>query len=238
MGAALLLCSAEAARAAGVPRDRWVFPWAGAHGNDHWFVTTREELHRSPAIRLAGEALGHGYDHVDLYSCFPSAVQIAARELGLGLDRPLTVTGGLTFAGGPGNNYATHGIATLAERLRESPESVGLATALGWYVTKHALGVYSCRPPDAPYRAIDVQPLVDALPRVEVAEGYAGEAVVESYTAVHDRDGRPGTGIVSARLADGRRAVARSHDPEVLAELVDGGDPLGRTVTIGDDFRF
>jgi acetyl-CoA C-acetyltransferase len=232
MGAALLLCSAEAAQAAGVPRERWVFLHAGAHGNDHWFVTEREELHRSPALRRAGEVLAVEPDHVDLYSCFPSAVQIAARELGLGPERPLTVTGGLTFAGGPGNNYATHGIAALAERLRAEPDTVGLATALGWYVTKHALGVYSCREPEQPYTAHEID--VSDLPQIEVAD--AGEGTVESYTALYERDGSPGMGIVAARLADGRRAVAKSHDPDVLAALLDD-DPLGRTVAIADGFQ-
>ncbi len=242
-GAALLLCSAAAAEAAGVPRDRWVFPLAGAQAHDHWFVTEREELHRSPAIRLAGEAVLagiDGVDHVDLYSCFPAAVQIGARELGLDLDRPLTVTGGLTFAGGPGNNYATHGIAALADRLREEPETVGLATALGWYATKHALGAYSCRPPERPYRAHDVQAAVDALPRVTFAAGYQGDATVESYTALYERDGRPGMGIVVARLDDGRRTAVKSHDGDVLGELVGGDDPLGRAVhvTAPEGFQF
>jgi acetyl-CoA C-acetyltransferase len=229
MGAALLLCSAEVAES--VPRDRWVFPWAGAHGDDHWFVSSRPDLHRSPAIRLAGEALREhtgveAYDHVDLYSCFPSAVQIAARELGLRVERPLTVTGGLTFAGGPGNNYSTHGIATLAQRLRAEPEAFGLATALGWYVTKHALGVYSCREPEQAYRAYEVR---DDGPELEVFSG-DGEGTVEAYTALYERDGSPGMGILAVRVGD-KRAVVKSHDPEVLAELVDGEDPLGREVT-------
>ena len=237
MGAALILCSAEAAQSAGVPRDLWVFPWAVARGQDHFHVTTRADLHRSPAIRLAGEALrahtgGADYGPVDLYSCFPSAVQIAARELGLGVDRPLTVTGGLTFAGGPGNNYATHGIAALAGRLRDDPEAVGLATALGWYVTKHALGVYSTRPPERGYETLDVQDAVDALPSVEVASDFSGAATVESFTALYERDGSPGMGVVSARLDDGRRAVAKSHEPDVLAELVGGEDPIGRRVRV------
>ena len=114
-GAAFIVCSVAAARAAGVPEERWVFPLAGADGNDHWFISERPELHRSPAIRLAGaaalEQAGLGIDDiafVDLYSCFPVVVQMAAGELGLALDdpdRPLTLTGGLTFGGGPGNNY-------------------------------------------------------------------------------------------------------------------------------------
>ena len=143
-GAALMLCSVSAARRAGVPEERWVFPLSGSDAHDHWFLSHRADLRSSPAIRLAGtHALalaGAGIDdvaHVDLYSCFPCAVQIAAHELGLSTDDPtrLTITGGLGFAGGPGNNYVSHAIATLAGRLRADPGSLGLVTGLGWYVT-------------------------------------------------------------------------------------------------------
>ena len=162
----LILCSAERAAEAGVPRDRWVFVHAVAHAYDEWFVSERAELAASPAIRAAGRAAlehaGASIDdiaHVDLYSCFPSAVQIAARELGLELGgRPLTVTGGLTFAGGPGNNYAGHAVAALVGRLREDPGSLGLGTALGWYVTKHAIGIYSTSPPARRFAEIDAAP--------------------------------------------------------------------------------
>ena len=178
--AAYIVCSAEAAAAAGVPEDRWVFPISGADANDHWYVSDRPELHRSPAIRLAGaaalELAGIGVDDlaaVDLYSCFPAVVQMAAAELGLPLEdpgRPLTLTGGLTFAGGPGNNYTSHGIARCVEALRAAPGSLGLVSGLGWYSTKHALGVYASRPPGrgGNFAWRDVQPEVDcvaALPR-------------------------------------------------------------------------
>ena len=58
-------------------------------------------------------------DYIDLYSCFPVAVEIGAEELGLSLDDPrgFTITGGLPYAGGPGNNYAMHGIAAMQARL-------------------------------------------------------------------------------------------------------------------------
>ena len=131
-GAAVLVCSVEAAERLGVPRDRWVFPHAGADAHDAMFTVERHDLHSSASIRIAGgralELAGVGVDdvaHVDLYSCFPSAVQVAANELGLGLDRDLTVTGGLSFAGGPWNNYVTHAIATMVDVLRDDPGSVG-----------------------------------------------------------------------------------------------------------------
>ena len=156
-GAASIVCSAAAARAAGVPEERWIFPLAGADGNDHWFISERPELHRSPAIRFAGaaalEQAGLEIDDVafvDLYSCFPAVVQMAAAELGLAVDdpdRPLTLTGGLTFGGGPGNNYTAHGIARAVGALRDRPDSAALVSGLGWYATKHSLGVYASRPP-------------------------------------------------------------------------------------------
>src|SRR3546814_19645364 len=113
-GAGVILCSAERAEALGVPRDRWVFPHSGTDAHDHYFVSNRDDLGSSPAIRLAGRAAldlpGCGLDdtaQIDVYSCFPSAVQIAASALGRGLGRPLTVPRGPSFAGRHGANPAS-----------------------------------------------------------------------------------------------------------------------------------
>ena len=241
-GAGLIVCSAEAASAAGVPRERWVFPWSGAEATDEWFFSQRHEMGASPAIEAAGraalEAAGVSIDEiglVDLYSCFPVAVQVGAQALGLPLDdqaRPLTLTGGLTFAGGPGNNYSTHGIATMVTRLREAPEATGLVSALGWYLTKHAIGIYSAAPPKWPFRRLEVQPDLPA-PRQAVGD-LTGEAEIEAYTVACDREGKPEAAIVSALAPDGRRGLLRDGNAAVLAELSAETDPLGRTITIAD----
>jgi acetyl-CoA C-acetyltransferase len=232
-GAGYIVCSVAAARSAGVPEDRWVFPLAGADANDHWFISQRPELHRSPAIRLAGAAAlalaGLGIDDVaavDLYSCFPAVVQMAAGELGLAVDdpsRPLTLTGGLTFGGGPGNNYTSHGIAQAVGALRASPGAAALVTGLGWYATKHSVGVYASRPPESgdgpPFAWRDVQPEVDALPQCAVDEGATGPVRVETYTVTFDRDGVPERGIVACRTAGDARAWGNITDADTLAQL-------------------
>jgi len=238
---ALILCSAHAAEAAGVPRDRWVFVRSTAYAHEEWFMSERGELAAAPAIRAAGKAaLGHagvGIDdvaHIDLYSCFPSAVQIAARELDVPLDdpaRPLTVTGGLTFAGGPGNNYAGHSIATLVQRLRAEGAGFGLATAVGWYLTKNAVGVYSAQPPAQPFRDIDAgEPIERPAPR-QAGSDYSGTATLEAYTVPYARDGTPEAAIVSAIAPDGTRALVRSGDEDLIAALLEA-DPLGSEVTV------
>ena len=237
-GAAVLLCSVEAARAAGVPEERWVFPWSGTDVHDHLAVSSRADLHSSPGMRIAGgralELAGVGVDdlaHVDLYSCFPSAVEVAAQELGLGLDRQLTVTGGLSFAGAPLNGYVMHAIATMAGVLRADPGSRGLVTANGGYLTKHAFGVWSSEPPTRPFRTERPQAEVDRLPRTEAVEHHEGAVTVEAYTVVHDRDGRPDNGIVACRTPDGGRVWGLTGDEDVLdamcrEELVGAGGAL------------
>ncbi len=247
-GAGYIVCSVEAARAAGVPEERWVFPLAGADGNDHWFISNRWELHRSPAIRLAGQAAlelaGLGVDEVaavDLYSCFPAVVQMAAAELGLAADdadRPLTLTGGLTFAGGPGNNYTSHGIARAVAALRATPGDSALVTGLGWFATKHSVGLYASRPPAhegrRPFAWRDVQPEVDALPSRAVDDAPDGPVHVETYTVTFDRDGAPERGIFACRTGSGARAWGNLTEPATLADLC-REDPIGRTATIDVD---
>ncbi len=240
--AALILCSAERAAALNIPRDRWVFPLAGTQAHDTYAVSNRADLASSGAIRLAARELfalaGRGLDevaHVDLYSCFPSAVQVAADEIGLGLDRPLTVTGGLSFAGGPWNNYVSHAVAAMADVMREEPGALGLVTANGGYLTKHALGLYSTEPPADGFRWADVQPAVDALPRRELCEDAeaAGTVTLESWVVTHGRDGAPERVMAACLLDDGRRAWANSDDTDTVAEMRSGAEQIGRAVKVG-----
>ncbi len=241
--AALVLCSVAAAQAAGVPRERWVFPHAGAQAADEWYLSHRRSPAVSPAIAACGRAVyGHagcGPDDlgpVDLYSCFPAAVQLGAHALGLDLARDLTCTGGLTFFGGPGNNYATHGIAAVARRLRGAPAGTrGLATALGWYATKHAVGLYGSSPPERPFAAVDAEP-DPVVPRV-VADPGDHEATAETCTVVYERDGSPSYGILFALLDDGRRALGTTRDPGVL-EAMPGDAFLGSRVRLRPDRDF
>jgi acetyl-CoA C-acetyltransferase len=221
-GAALLVCSVATARRMGIPESQWVYAWAGTDAHDHLHVSHRDNLYTSPAIRIAGgralELAGltiADIAHVDVYSCFPVAVQVGANELGLAQDRPLTVTGGLTFAGGPLNNYVMHGIATMVEVLRRDAGRKGLVTANGGFLTKHAFGVYSTAPPAQAFRHQDVQDEVDALPSRDVVVDFNGAVTLESYTVMYGNDG-PQVAHCAALLPDGRRTWANTADPAVM----------------------
>ncbi|MGI9592588.1 MAG: acetyl-CoA acetyltransferase [Myxococcota bacterium] len=225
MAAGLLLCSLETAREAGVPEDRMVFPVAATEANDSPFLSTRAELHRSPAVRIAGarllELAGRKIeeiDHLDLYSCFPSSVQVAAAELGVPQDRPLTVTGGLTFGGGPLNSYTLHAIARMAEVLRADRGSLGLVHGNGGWLAKQAFVIYSTEPAKDGFRYDNLHEQIDALPLREALLDFEGPVTIEAYTVAH-KGGEPKRAIVACLTDDGRRAWGIAEDAPVLAAM-------------------
>jgi acetyl-CoA C-acetyltransferase len=240
--AAILVCSQARADEMGVPAGKRVYLHGAAAAHDEWFMSDRPRLAESLAVRLAsrsalavaGRTLAD-MDLLDLYSCFPSAVQIARNELGLSPHdpRPLTVTGGLAFFGGPGNNYSTHAIAEMVNRLRQAPAAFGMVLANGGLMTKEAIGIYSAQPASGQWLLAEPEPIqsvIDAQPKVPFSEAPAGEATVESYTVMHLK-GRPDRGILLGRLAaTGERFVA-NFEPQVLDAIV-AHDAVGLRGTV------
>lgn len=240
MAAAVVMTTVGKARELGIDPSQWIYLRGGADVNDIWFVSERPTLHRSPAINLAWHAVsahtGITLDEIsrfDIYSCFPSAVQIACHEIGLSPldDRGVTVTGGLPCLGGPGNNYSLHAIAEMVTALRATGKGHGLVTANGLYLTKHSLGLYSTEPPPLAWQDIDngaLQQQIDAAPRLPLAANPAGRASIESYTVSFGREG-PKKGIVIARNDAGERIVANTAGDSATLNQLMAQDPIGQS---------
>ena len=245
-GAAVLVMSLAAARASGVDEGA-VFCLSGAEATDVWFPAARPDLGSSPGLRAAASAATGaadiGVDDIaffDVYSCFPCAVEMAVEALQVAPDdaRGLTVTGGLPYFGGPGNNYSLHAVATMVDHLR-ARGGTGLVSALGWYATKHAVGIYGSAPPPRGWRRGDTdeaQRHIDdsALP---VAADATGPAVVVASTVVAGPGGAVSAAPVIARLPDGRQ-IAAAAAPDELAALA-GRNLVGdRIVVSGSPPRY
>ncbi|RMD84924.1 MAG: acetyl-CoA acetyltransferase [Candidatus Dadabacteria bacterium] len=231
-GAAIVVTSEGVAARLGIDRERWVYPMGGADLCDVWEFTRRPCLHESPAIRAAIaaalEQAGVGLDAIDFfdfYSCFPSAVQIGLKAAGLPADDPrgVTVTGGLPYFGGPGNNYSSHAIATVVEKIRNDRTRHALVTALGWYITKHSVGVYGGRPRRIPWNESNCsreQAQIDARALPEPVQEYSGNLVIEAFSIRHRRAGPPRRGWLLGRDRQGRRVLAEiDASPEELLDL-------------------
>jgi len=225
--AALLLCSVGAARRAGVPEDRWVFPHACVDSSHMVSLSRRGDLHRWPAMATVGDAvaahIGRPLREVEvqeIYSCFPVAVRVQQRELDLDPCAPVTITGGMAFAGGPLNNFAYQATVEVARRLRERPGALGMVTVVSGLLTKPGITVWGAVPPNDVLVA-DVGDEAAARTRVlEVTGGTDGSAdgpaVVATATAAYV-DGTPASAFVIADLPDGRRWVGTCDDGDFAA---------------------
>ncbi len=243
--AAFVLCSTAAADRAGVPNDRRVYPLAAVESNHMLAVSRRAEMHRAPAVRIGAERIADrtgidvtASDAIDLYSCFPAAVRIQARELGIPLDdpvgRPLSVGGGMTFGGGPLNNATFQALARMVPMLRDAPGTTGLLTFISGLVTKHGTSVWSTAPPDAGFVFDDIsEDVAAATPALDVVGGHRGSAVVDAYTVAHE-SGEPRYATVVARTSAGVRVVARCDDPDVAAAMA-REEWCGREVAVDGD---
>jgi acetyl-CoA C-acetyltransferase len=244
--AALLMCSAGAARQHGIPADRWIFPLVGIDANHSVSLSRRRYLHRWPAMevlgRTASERIGRpiaGVEVIEVYSCFPAAVRVQQRELGLPVDGAPTVTGGMAFAGGPFNNFVYQATAAVVARLRSEPDVLGVVTTVCGLLTKPGLAVWSARPDGRP-------PLIDdladaaarATPTVTVLDSHDGPATVASYTVTFDGT-TPVRVAVVADVAAGNggpaRCVAVSDDPDLAVELTAASGAADRFIgsTVG-----
>lgn len=247
-GAALILTSVARAKALGVPRERWVFLHGCADAHDHWHVSQRRDFHSSPAMAAVfAQALamaGRRLDQMrllDVYSCFASAVEVACEALGLAEDdaRGLTVTGGLPYFGGPGNNYVTHAIAEMVQRLRAAPGAFGLVTANGNYLTKHSAGIYSTERPERPFAPEDPA-LLQARLDAEVAQPpfsalAQGPCTVETATVLHGPGGAATAGLLFGRLDDGTRFIANTAPDADLWAAMQAEDFIGRRGRVAND---
>jgi acetyl-CoA C-acetyltransferase len=236
--AALILCSVAAARAHHVPTDRWLFPLVGIDASHALSLSGRRAVHRWPAMAVLGRAaadrIGRPLDEVEtveLYSCFPSAVRVQQRELGLPLDATPTVTGGMAFAGGPFNNFVYQATAAVVPRLRADPRSLGLVSTVCGLLTKPGLAVWSATPDHRPPLLRDLATeAAAATESVSVVDEHHGTATVVTGTVTYSGLD-PTRTFVLADTDAGRRCVAVSDSAD-LARAVTTGTLIGATVHI------
>ena len=246
--AAVLMTTLEAARAAGIPEDRIIHVHGGAAAAEPMDILKRDQYVHSVAqdavLAQAMRLAPHGFDRVELYSCFPTVPKMARRTLGLGADVPLSVAGGLSFAGAGLNCYMLHSACAMVRSLRTAPADHALLYGQGGYVTKHHALALGCRPADPAWLMLPIDVQDDAESRrgdVPAFVGdYSGPAVIESYSIVYGREGQPSHGSVIGRVPDNSRVFGKADvaDGAAMATLLSlSASPIGLPgrVTVGDD---
>ena len=251
--AAVILTSAGKARELGIPAENWILQLGYADGEDQ-YLPQRDNPGTSVAMEKVFEATferagleQEDMDLIDIYSCFPCAVEAARDALDISATdpRPLTVTGGLPFFGGPGNEYSTHALAEMVLRLRKTA-SHALVTANGGMLSKHAAVILAANTSDNRSRILDYATLqqtvigqddIEPVPLCAAPE----TGTVLSYTIIFERK-RDDVAIILGETADGERFLAHSAEADTVHQMREQA-VTGRSITLEqiegrNQFRF
>jgi acetyl-CoA C-acetyltransferase len=241
--AALLFCSHTRADELGIAREKRVYPLASTESNHMVPVSSRAELAACPGAGIAGRAALDAaeltiaeIDLVELYTCFPIAVETYASELRLPLSRDLTVTGSMAFAGGPYNNYVLQATCRMAQLLRDGRGRHGLVSSVSGVLTKQGFGLWSREPGRNGFALRDVSEDVARAVRTKpVVEVATGNGKVVGYTVLHER-GKPPRGVAIVDVDD-VRTVVETQDPAFVARL-ESVELCGAAIRLGDGHSF
>ena len=235
---ALLFCSAKVAQDYGIPEEQWVYPQVFSEANHMLNITARADLHRCVGAEVAGMAALEAarcevseLDFVELYSCFPIAVEAYASALKAPESLALSFTGGMPFAGGPMNNFVLQVVAQLADKIRRKPQSRGLVTTVSGVLTKQGFGIWGAEPAEAGYQFLDVtKDVIAQTEKRHVDPAFCGKAEVAGYTVLHDNNGRR-RGVAVVDLADGTRSIG-STQSDSLIERMETTDFCGASLNL------
>jgi acetyl-CoA C-acetyltransferase len=238
--AGLILCSVGIAEKLGIERSKWVFPRAFVESNFMSVVASRRDLGASPGFRIAGqvamELAGVEFNQIrlcELYSCFPHAVRVQLEEFGMDQQRNVSVTGGMTFGGGPLNNFVFQATVKMAQLLRQNPQEIGLVTAVSGMLTKQACALWSASPGEESWASADVTERVRQASEVcELVANPRGQGVVAGYTVLY-QDLHPWRAVAVFDLPGGQRTVAYSEDSQMM-ELMMTQECCGVTYQLAD----
>ena len=240
---ALLFCSVKRADELGIAHEKRVYPLASTESNHMAAVVTRADIAACPGAGIAGRAALDAaelsladVDLVELYTCFPVAVETYAAELGLSVERDLTVTGSMAFAGGPYNNYVLQATCRMAELLRQGRGRYGLVSSVSGVLTKQGFGLWSTQPGPKGFVLHDVsESVARRVGTKPIVNPSGGEGVVAGYTVLYERS-QPPRGVVAADV-EGARAVVQTQDAALVAQM-EAVEFCGARIRLGEGGTF
>ncbi|MHA2035614.1 MAG: hypothetical protein ACW972_02845 [Promethearchaeota archaeon] len=246
---AILLTTQEYAEELNIEPSKWIYLMGGGNLQNIFNITQRPSLIKSPAAKngarlslaQAGLKLAD-IDLFDFYSCFPSMVQIIRNALNIEEEdpRPLTITGGMPFFGGPWNNYSLHPVITAVDLIRKNPSLKIMQVANGGWNTKLSTTIYGKTPPTKPWSTEEFSKMQEeiekeALPKpVKKANGIL---TIEAYTITYNRNGTPELGIVVGLLEDGSRTLAIIKEDSKILENLGNQELIGKEYRVSHDYE-
>ena len=239
---AMILCSEEIADELNIPKSKRIYPLASSETNHMIAAIQRPNLIKPTGLKLAAEyILNICHENnikpntYELYSCFPVAVQMFAEVLSLQDNEKLTVTGGMSFAGGPLNNYMIHSTVKMLEDIRSTPSKIGLVTGVSGMMTKQAFALWA-KDPLINFTSKDVTSVAAAIERPkDISSLNEGTGVIIGYTVLPKNHKEEEKSVMYIEDTNGDRKVLISYDKDTLKKMGEE-EWVGKSIKFKGDY--
>lgn len=221
---AILICEEGLADQLNISKQKRIYPMASSETNHMIALIQRPSLISSAGLKLASEKINEVVDKhsinlnlIDLYSCFPVAVQQFENVLNLNTKTSRTITGAMPFAGGPLNNYMLHATVQALLKLR-SESGHSLITGVSGMMTKQSFCLWSSEY-QMPFYHADVTKKAQQLDKpIPISNAKHGNGIVIGYTVLYEGT-KPTLGVFYIEDSQGERKVVTSEDKAVITSM-------------------
>ena len=221
---AILICEEELADQLNISKQKRIYPMASSETNHMIALIQRPSLISSAGLKLASEKINEvvdensiNLDFIDLYSCFPVAVQQFENVLNLNTKISKTITGAMPFAGGPLNNYMLHATVQALLKLRNQSGN-SLITGVSGMMTKQSFCLWSSEY-QIPFYHVDVTKKAQQLDKpIPISKAKHGNGIVIGYTVLYEGT-QPSLGVFYIEDSQGERKVVTSQDKEIISSM-------------------
>ena len=221
---AILICEEGLADQLNISKQKRIYPMASSETNHMIALIQRPSLISSAGLKLASEKINEVVDKhsinlnlIDLYSCFPVAVQQFENVLNLNTKTSRTITGAMPFAGGPLNNYMLHATVQALLKLR-SQSGHSLITGVSGMMTKQSFCLWSSEY-QMPFYHADVTKKAQQLDKpIPISNAKHGNGIVIGYTVLYEGT-KPTLGVFYIEDSQGERKVVTSEDKAVITSM-------------------
>ncbi len=191
--AALIICSEEIANKLEIDQNKRVYPITSSENNHMIAIQQRPKLFDSLGMKYAAnsickviERLNITLDAYDLYSCFPAAIKMFSKSLGLDNEISKTITGSMAYAGGPLNSFVLHSTVKMIQKIRTSELSYGLVTGVSGMMTKQSFCVWGKEYQEQfIFNDVTEQAKLNEIP-IELSSITEGEGEIIGYTIIEE----------------------------------------------------
>ena len=223
---AIIICNENIADKLGIPREQRIYPLASSENNHMISLIQRENIIDPVGLKLAAKYIkdtltSHrkSIDYYDLYSCFPIAVQMFCDSLNINLSSSTSITGGMSFAGGPLNHYVLTSTVKLIEKLRSDKSKIGLITGVSGVMTKQSFALWSGKfIEDFSFKDVTEDTKLNDKPK-NLSPKDSGTAKIIGYTILNDKKYNEKKAVIYAEDENKDRLVLHSKNNMIISEM-------------------